>query len=78
MGSLVPYGGQVVLIIAVTFSASMGMCLPVSTPPNALAYASGYIKTKQMLKVGLIVGSTGLLLIFVMLFILQEISFFST
>lgn len=78
MGTLVPYGGQVVLIIAVTFSASMGMCLPVSTPPNALAYASGYIKTKQMLKVGLIVGSTGLLLIFVMLFILQEISFFST
>tara|TARA_R110001583_G_C5629907_1_gene406921 strand:+ start:575 stop:1996 length:1422 start_codon:yes stop_codon:yes gene_type:complete len=77
MGSLVPYGGQVVLIIAVTFSASMGMCLPVSTPPNALAYASGYIKTKHMLKVGVIVGSTGLLLIFAMLFILQEISFFS-
>jgi sodium-dependent dicarboxylate transporter 2/3/5 len=77
MGALVPYGGQVVLIIAVTFAASMGMCLPVSTPPNALAYASGYIKTKQMLKVGLIIGSTGLLLIFAMLFILQEIAFFS-
>ncbi|MFT5758570.1 MAG: sodium-dependent dicarboxylate transporter 2/3/5 [Alteromonadaceae bacterium] len=76
MTSLVPYGGQVVLIIAVTFSASMGMCLPVSTPPNALAYASGYIKTKQMLKVGLIIGSVGLLLVFALLFILQELSFF--
>jgi sodium-dependent dicarboxylate transporter 2/3/5 len=76
MTSLVPYGGQVVLIIAVTFSASMGMCLPVSTPPNALAYASGHIKTKQMLKVGLIIGTVGLLLVFALLFILQELSFF--
>ena len=76
MPTLIPYGGQVVLIIAVTFACSMGMCLPVSTPPNALAYASGYIRNKDMLKVGLIVGSVGLLLVFAMLTILQKTQFF--
>jgi len=78
MSSLVPYGGQVVLIIAVTFSASLGMCLPVSTPPNALAFASGYIKTQQMLKVGGIIGGVGLLLVFALLYILQQLDFFVT
>ena len=78
MPTLIPYGGQVVLIIAVTFACSMGMCLPVSTPPNALAYASGYIRNKDMLKVGLIVGTVGLLLVFAMLTILQKIQFFAT
>lgn len=76
MGSLIPFGGQVVLILAVTFAASLGMCLPVSTPPNALAFASGYIKTQQMLKVGFIIGCIGLLLVFSWLAILQKMHFF--
>ena len=77
MHSLVPFGGQVVLIMAVTFSASLGMCLPVSTPPNALAFASGYIKTQQMLKVGLIIGVIGLSLVCAWLYILQQLQFFA-
>jgi len=77
MSSLVPFGGQVVLILAVTFSASLGMCLPVSTPPNALAFASGHIKTQQMLKVGLIIGAVGLLLVFALMYILQKVGVFA-
>ncbi|MCG6201727.1 SLC13 family permease [Psychromonas antarctica] len=73
MHSLLPYGGQVVLILAVTFSASLGMSLPVSTPPNALAYASGHIKNTQMLKVGVIIGIIGLLVTFTMLFVLNQL-----
>ena len=73
MHSLLPYGGQVVLILAVTFSASLGMSLPVSTPPNALAYASGHIKNTQMLKVGVIIGAIGLLVTFAMLFLLNKL-----
>jgi len=73
MHSLLPYGGQVVLILAVTFSASLGMSLPVSTPPNALAYASGEIKNTQMLKVGVIIGAIGLLITFAMLFLLSRL-----
>ncbi|MFT6986844.1 MAG: sodium-dependent dicarboxylate transporter 2/3/5 [Psychromonas sp.] len=73
MQSLIPYGGHVVLILAVTFSASLGMSLPVSTPPNALAYASGHIKNTQMLKVGGIIGCIGLLITFAMLFLLNKL-----
>jgi len=59
MHSLIPHRGQVVLILAVTFSASLGISLPVSTLPNALAFASGQLETKQMAKVGVIQGGTG-------------------
>jgi len=73
MHSLIPFGGQVALVLAVTFSASLGMSLPVSTPPNALAYASGHFKNTQMVKVGVIIGCIGLLVTFAMLFILKKL-----
>jgi sodium-dependent dicarboxylate transporter 2/3/5 len=76
MQGLLPYGGDIVLILAVTFAASLGMALPISTPPNALAYASGHIETKQMAKVGVVLGVVGLLVTFAMLYILHQISFF--
>ncbi|ABM04080.1 anion transporter [Psychromonas ingrahamii 37] len=75
MHSLLPYGGQVVLILSVTFSASLGMSLPVSTPPNALAYASGHIETKQMAKIGIIIGIIGISVAFAMLFIMNKAHF---
>ncbi len=74
MHSLLPYGGEVVLILAVTFAASLGMSLPISTPPNALAFVSGNIETKQMMKMGIILGVVGLLLTFAMLYILNYFS----
>ncbi|MGB5446090.1 MAG: SLC13 family permease [Psychromonas sp.] len=73
MQSLLPFGGQVVLILSVTFAASLGMSLPVSTPPNALAYASGEIKSSQMLKVGVIIGLIGLAVTFAMLLLLNKL-----
>ncbi|TCI04645.1 SLC13/DASS family transporter [Corallincola luteus] len=53
------------LLIIVAMSASMGMVLPVSTPPNALAYASGKISNGDMAKVGVIVSSLGILILLV-------------
>lgn len=75
MHGLLPYGGEVVLILAVTFAASLGMSLPISTPPNALAYASGHVQTKQMAKVGVVLGIVGLLVTYIMLYILNQIAF---
>jgi sodium-dependent dicarboxylate transporter 2/3/5 len=43
------------------------MCLPVSTPPNALAHSTGMITTKQMATVGIILGVVGLTLGYLML-----------
>jgi len=75
MHGLLPFGGEVVLILAVTFAASLGMSLPISTPPNALAYASGHVQTKQMAKVGVVLGIIGLLVTYIMLYILNQIAF---
>ena len=38
------------------------MCLPISTPPNAIAASTGLVETKDMTKIGLIVGIVGLVL----------------
>lgn len=42
--------------IPMALSASAAMCLPISTPPNAIAYASGKIRSRDFLLPGLIVG----------------------
>lgn len=59
---LAPYGGVSTLLIGVAICSSVAMVLPISTPPNALADATGFIQQKYMVKTGLIMGLTGLLL----------------
>jgi sodium-dependent dicarboxylate transporter 2/3/5 len=66
-------GSAVTLLLAVTFAASLGMSLPISTPPNALASATGQVDTPQMAKVGVIVGVVGLLLTLVMLWLIHQL-----
>ena len=50
------------------------MTLPISTPPNALAHSTGIINTKQMAVVGLIVGVVGIVLVYLKLCGLQEMT----
>ncbi len=75
MVSLTPLGGEVTLILVVTFAASLGMSLPISTPPNALAHATGHLQSSQMARVGVILGVAGTLLSFVMVWILNLTGF---
>lgn len=67
---IMQYGGSSTLILVVALSASMGMALPISTPPNALAHATGEISTAQMAKMGILTGTVGIFLVFVTLWIL--------
>ena len=60
-------GGVPAMIAGVAICASLAMCLPVSTPPNALAHSTGMITTKQMAKVGVIIGAVGFVLGYLML-----------
>ena len=60
-------GGVPAMIIGVAIAASVAMCLPVSTPPNALAHSTGMITTRQMATVGIIMGAVGLTLGYLML-----------
>lgn len=57
----------ITVAIIVAIACAMGMAMPISTPPNAIAYATGEIKVGQMALTGLVVGSIGTaLLVFVM------------
>jgi sodium-dependent dicarboxylate transporter 2/3/5 len=60
-------GGVPSMIAGIAICASIAMCLPVSTPPNALAASTGMISTKQMATVGIIMGVIGFVLGFAML-----------
>ena len=60
-------GGVPAMIIGVAICASLAMCLPVSTPPNALAHSTGMITTKQMATVGIVMGALGLVIGYLML-----------
>ena len=70
--TLAPLGGVSTLLIGVALGSSLAMLLPISTPPNALAHATGLIEQKQMMKTGLIVGAVGFLLGYAMLIILGK------
>lgn len=49
----VPGGNPIYLAIAIALSSSFGMSLPISTPPNALAYSVGQVPMRNLLRAGL-------------------------
>ena len=51
--------------IGATLGASWGFMLPVSTPPNAIAYGSGMIPITKMMRAGIIFDVLGGLLLWV-------------
>jgi solute carrier family 13 (sodium-dependent dicarboxylate transporter), member 2/3/5 len=57
MTILVAFKSDIALIIA--FSASSAMFLPVSTPPNAIAYSTGLLEQKDFRLGGILVGLLG-------------------
>ncbi|HWQ61289.1 MAG TPA: DASS family sodium-coupled anion symporter, partial [Negativicutes bacterium] len=46
--------------VAIALASSLGFMLPVSTPPNAIVYASGLIPITTMIKSGVIIDIIGL------------------
>lgn len=52
------------LLIGTAFACSLAMPLPVSTPPNAMAFSSGQITVTDMVKPGLILTVLGVALAF--------------
>lgn len=43
-------------VIPIALAASAAMCLPVSTPPNAIVYGTRQLEAKDLLKAGLMIG----------------------
>lgn len=52
-----------VLIVPAVLAATMAFMLPVATPPNAIAFGSGYVNIGQMIKGGLWLNLIALVLI---------------
>ena len=52
-------GFDVKIIVPIALAASTAMCLPVSTPPNAIAFSHGRIETKDFVVAGVIMGVLG-------------------
>ena len=49
-------GGTQAMISFIAVCASIAMLFPISTPPNAIASSTGLVETKDMTKIGAIVG----------------------
>ena len=67
---LAPIGGTPTVLIGVAIAASSAMILPISTPPNALAFATGYVKQSQMSKIGIIMGIVSMALGFGLVYLM--------
>ena len=57
--SFIALGGTKAMISFIAVCASIAMCFPISTPPNAIAASTGLVQTKDMAKVGIIIGVVG-------------------
>ncbi len=51
----------IISAVMIGMACNMAMLLPISTPPNAIAMSTGYIKTADMVKIGSIIGVLGLI-----------------
>ena len=60
--SFVALGGTYAMITFVAVCASIAMLFPISTPPNAIAASTGLVETKDMAKIGIIIGAVGFVL----------------
>ena len=67
-------GGPSTVLIGVAIASSSAMILPISTPPNALAYATNLIQQKDMAKMGVIMGITSIILGYVILVVARALN----
>ena len=66
IGGLLLFGGGLAMgsmMYTTGLSTSLGFMMPVSTPPNAIVYASGFIPITKMIKSGIIIDFFGIFLI---------------
>jgi sodium-dependent dicarboxylate transporter 2/3/5 len=62
--------------LTVAFACSLAMSLPISTPPNAIAFATRAITTNDMARYGTLVSCCGLVLVLIALQVLQALGLF--
>ena len=58
--SFMALGGSQAMIVFIATCASVAMLFPISTPPNAIASSTGLVESRDMIKVGAVIGGIGL------------------
>ncbi|MEZ6087047.1 MAG: DASS family sodium-coupled anion symporter [Pirellulaceae bacterium] len=49
-------GNEQQSVVPIALSASAAMCLPISTPPNAIAYGTGMLSVREIFELGAFIG----------------------
>ncbi|TCS40347.1 SLC13 family permease [Reinekea marinisedimentorum] len=57
-----PTNQLLVMVLAITLNCSTAMILPISTPPNAIAFGSGMIGVKDIARMGILMNVLGIIL----------------
>ncbi|UKK47712.1 SLC13 family permease [Prevotella sp. E9-3] len=70
---LAPIGGTPTVLIGVAIAASSAMILPVSTPPNALAFSTNLVHQNDMAKTGIIIGIISMILGYGLLYLMGSL-----
>lgn len=63
------------LIVPTALAASMAFMLPVATPPNAIAFGSGYVRIGQMVRGGVWLNGIALVLTMIVMYTLVPLVF---
>ncbi len=77
---LIPLGGllsptdPLVLPVVIGLSASCALFLPVSTPPNAIAFSTGYLRQSDFRLGGMVVGFGGSVVILCWVFLVRSLA----
>jgi solute carrier family 13 (sodium-dependent dicarboxylate transporter), member 2/3/5 len=61
--------------LGATLGASMGFMMPVSTPPNAIVYSSGFIPITSMMRYGILLDVAGYFIIVALVLLLSPLVF---
>ncbi|OPY38223.1 MAG: Sodium:sulfate symporter transmembrane region [Methanoregula sp. PtaU1.Bin051] len=60
----------VLLMLLSSLVAALGFMLPVSTPPNAIAFGTGFVTMNEMMRTGVVLNLMGIVLIIIALYTL--------
>jgi solute carrier family 13 (sodium-dependent dicarboxylate transporter), member 2/3/5 len=63
------------LMLVTGFACSLGFALPVATPPNAIAFGTGRVSMRDMVRVGLVLDLVGVVIVALLLSVLVPLVF---
>jgi len=61
------------LVVPATIASSCAFMMPISTPPNAIVFSSGYIKIKDMMRAGIVLNLIAIAVLVLLSLLLVEV-----